>query len=81
MLSPESNMTLSASEDSTARLWNLLNGQPIGSPLQHTHPVECVSFQTDGRQPATGCRDNNAYTWDIYAIFEEAGLSEHPNVS
>jgi WD40 repeat protein len=81
-ISPNGRILASASWD-TARLWNLENGQPIGPPLQLTYGVDCVSFLTDGKQLATGCRDNNAYTWDISAIVIEAGLSEllNPNVS
>ena len=82
-ISPNGRILASASIDNTARLWNLDNGQPIGSPIQHTDAVDCLSFLTDGKQLATGCWDKNAYTWDISAIVEEAGLSEllNPNVS
>ena len=82
-ISPNGRILASASFDKTARLWNLENGQPIGSPLQHANTVECPSFSTDGKQLVTACWDNNVYTWDISAIVEEAGLSEllNPNVS
>ncbi|KAG1905058.1 quinon protein alcohol dehydrogenase-like superfamily [Suillus fuscotomentosus] len=30
----------------------------------------------DGKLLATGCDDNNAYTWDVSGILKEAGLSE-----
>jgi WD40 repeat protein len=57
-------------------LWNLENGQLIGLPPQHADRVDCVSFSADGKLLATGCRDNNAYSWDIATIVEEAGLGE-----
>ena len=57
-------------------MWNLENGQPIGSPLQHPSTVNRVSFSTDGILLATGCSDSSAYTWDVSAIIKEAGLNE-----
>jgi len=65
-----------ASMDDTAQLWNLGNGQPIGSTLRHANNVTCVSFSIDGTLLATGGDDYNAYTWDIAPIIEHAGLKE-----
>ncbi|KAJ8590259.1 WD40 repeat-like protein, partial [Rhizopogon salebrosus TDB-379] len=64
-ISPNGRILASASYDNTARLWNLENSQPIGSPLQHDNSLYCVSFSIDGKLLATGCEDNNAYTWDM----------------
>ncbi|KAG2053337.1 WD40 repeat-like protein [Suillus hirtellus] len=75
-ISPNGRILASASHDMTARLWNLENNQPIGSPLQRVHFVRSVSFSADGKLLATGCSDNNAYTWDVCGILKEAGLSE-----
>ncbi|KAG2744877.1 hypothetical protein P692DRAFT_20742922, partial [Suillus brevipes Sb2] len=60
----------------TARLWNLENGQPIGSPLHHAECVLSVSFSADGKQLATACDDKNAYLWDVSAILQGAGLED-----
>ena len=79
-ISPNGLTLASASWGDTAQLWNLENGLPIGSPLQHPDSVQCVSFSTDGRLLATGCWDNNAYSWDISGILREAGLL-NPTVS
>ena len=76
-ISPNQCILASASWDCTARLWNLENGHPVGSPLQHAGDVDCISFSADGRLLATGCDDNNAYTWDIAAFVIDAGL-DHP---
>jgi WD40 repeat protein len=35
-----------------------------------------MSFSTDGKLLATGCHDNNAYTWDVSLAVKEAGLSD-----
>ncbi|KAG2063149.1 hypothetical protein BDR04DRAFT_1164182 [Suillus decipiens] len=58
----------SASRDTTARLWNLDNGQPIIFPIEHADTVSCVSFSADGRLVATGCHDHNAYVWTIDSL-------------
>jgi WD40 repeat protein len=75
-VSPNGRILASAHFVNTARLWNLENGQPIRSPLQHASSVSCLSFSADGTVLATGCWDNNAYTWDVSAIVREAGLEE-----
>ncbi|KAG1895487.1 uncharacterized protein F5891DRAFT_669043 [Suillus fuscotomentosus] len=75
-ISPNGRILASASCDGTARLWSLNNNQPVGSPLQHPNWVTSVSFSADGKLLATGCVNNNAYTWDVGGILKEAGLSE-----
>jgi WD40 repeat protein len=75
-ISPNDRILASVSGDWTARLWNLENGQPIASPLQHASEVNCVSFLAGGKQLATGCEDKNAYIWDVAAILREAGLED-----
>jgi WD40 repeat protein len=75
-ISPNSRILASASLDGTVQLWNLENSQPISSPIYHVDYVNCVSFSADGKLLATGCNDKNAYTWNVSAILEEAGLDE-----
>ncbi|KAG2057865.1 WD40 repeat-like protein [Suillus hirtellus] len=66
----------SASDDKTARLWNLDTNLPIGLPLQHEDEVDCAALSTDGKLLVTGCENTNAYTWDIQVILKEAGLED-----
>ncbi|KAG1743345.1 WD40-repeat-containing domain protein [Suillus paluster] len=66
----------SASEDNTARLWNLDTNLPVGPPLPHKNHARCAAFSVDGTRLVTGSDDGNAYVWDIYAILKEAGLEE-----
>ena len=75
-ISPNGRILASASFDQTARLWNLENGQPISSPLQHPGQVFCISFSAGGELLVTGCGDNNAYTWDVIAIVKGAGFND-----
>jgi len=71
-----SGILASASWDKTARLWDIENGQSIGSPIHHANSVTCTSFSKDGKLLATGCMDNNTHTWDVSAIVREVGLNE-----
>jgi WD40 repeat protein len=71
---PNGRIIASVSRDETAQLWNLENGQPTSSPLQHTDSVQSLPFSADEIVLATGCSDNDAYTWDVDAIVGEAGL-------
>ncbi|KAG2065775.1 WD40 repeat-like protein [Suillus decipiens] len=75
-VSPNGRILAGAGWDRTARLWNLDNNQPISSPLQHADTVRSVSFSEDEKLLSTGCYDENAYTWDVSAIVEEAGLDD-----
>jgi len=54
-ISPNDPIIASTCWDNTARLWNLESGLPIGSPLQHSRDMICVSFSTAGKLLATSC--------------------------
>jgi WD40 repeat protein len=75
-ISPNDRILVSISGDNTAQMWNLNNGQPICSPLQHAERVYCVSFSAGGKRLVTGCGNKNAYLWDVAAILREAGLDD-----
>jgi len=69
-------LLVSASEDTTARLWNLDTNLPVGPPLQHQDEVQSAAISADGKLLVTGCCDKNAYVWDIHTILKDAGLEE-----
>ncbi|KAG1723203.1 hypothetical protein EDB19DRAFT_367362, partial [Suillus lakei] len=75
-LSGNNRLLVSASTDKTARLWNLDNNLPVGPPLQHEDQLQCAALSTDGKVLVTGCNDKNAYTWDVQAVLEKAGLED-----
>ena len=66
----------SASNDETARLWNLDTNLQVGPPLQHECLVRSAAISADGKQLVTGCDDKNAYVWDIHTILKDAGLED-----
>jgi len=66
----------SGSWDNTARLWNLDTNLPVGPPIQHKDIVDSAAISADGKQLVTGCRDTNAYVWDIHTTLKDAGLED-----
>jgi WD40 repeat protein len=51
--------------DSTARLWQVASGQPVGTPLTaHRAAVRSGSFSPDGRRVVTASDDSTAMVWD-----------------
>jgi guanine nucleotide-binding protein subunit beta-2-like 1 protein len=63
-LSQDSRYCLTASWDSTIRLWDLRKGQTIKRFVSHSRDVLAVSFSPDNRQIASGGRDKNLKIWN-----------------
>jgi len=40
-----------------------------------------MSFSADGKLLATGCDDNNAYTWDVSEIIRDTGCNQLLNTN
>jgi len=55
---------VTASYDGTARIWNLLTGDPQGIVLQHGGYVYDAEFSPDGKLVATGSADGTARVWN-----------------
>jgi len=56
---------LSASFDSTVRLWDVERGICQSTLVKHSEPVYSVAFSPDGRLLATGSFDKAIHIWDI----------------
>eukprot|EP00300_Choanocystis_sp_HF-7_P020030 c20490_g2_i2.p3 GENE.c20490_g2_i2~~c20490_g2_i2.p3 ORF type:complete len:196 (+),score=30.78 c20490_g2_i2:965-1552(+) len=64
--SPDDTKLASASTDNTVRLWDALNGSPIGAPFQgHSGAVHAVAFTPDGTKLASASSDNTVRFWDV----------------
>src|SRR5205085_6833048 len=65
--SPDGATILTASNDSTVRLWNAKTTMPVqrNHVLRHSSGVLSASFDLDGHQIATGCADGTVRVWDL----------------
>jgi WD40 repeat protein len=62
--SPDSRYLITASEDETARVWQVRDAKPIGSPLRHDGAVLAAAFSPDGRAAVTAGQDGAARVWE-----------------
>ncbi|MBN9691938.1 MAG: protein kinase [Verrucomicrobia bacterium] len=62
--SPDGRWVVSASDDRTARVWSVDQGQSVIPPLVHPAGVATAGFSPDGRWVATTCADGFARIWD-----------------
>jgi WD40 repeat protein/serine/threonine protein kinase len=75
--SPDGRLVLTASADSTARLWDAVTGMPAGQPLRHDGEVHHAGFSRDGALAATASKDGTARVWDGRTGSPVSGLLRH----
>jgi dipeptidyl aminopeptidase/acylaminoacyl peptidase len=63
--SADGRQVVSASDDGTARIWDVATGAAVGGPLPHLASVSGALFSPDGRRVATTCADGQARIWDL----------------
>ena len=63
--SPDGRYALSASGDSTARLWDVTTGVELRRFVGHIGAVGIVSFSPDGKHVLTGADDGIARLWFV----------------
>ncbi|XP_071961162.1 NACHT domain- and WD repeat-containing protein 1-like isoform X2 [Antedon mediterranea] len=61
----EGTLAVSASEDGTARLWDLMDGEPILTFTGHSGPVHCVAMSSDSAYLVSGSADDSLRVWDV----------------
>jgi WD40 repeat protein len=62
--SPDDRSVVTASSDSTARVWNGQTGEPVGEALTHAGQVVTARFSPDNRLVVTASVDKTARVWD-----------------
>jgi WD40 repeat protein len=60
---PADGVLATASDDGTARFWDVATGLPLGPPLRHPEAVLSVAFDQTGGRIITGCRSGYATAW------------------
>ena len=64
--SADGKRVVTASEDQTARVWDLSGATPVATLLSgHEARVTSASFSADGKRVVTASWDNTARVWDL----------------
>lgn len=63
--SPDGKLLATASNDSTAQIWDVASKSATGAALKHPSGVTAVRFSHDGKRLYTGCRDGRVRVWDV----------------
>ena len=71
---------VSASFDSTVRLWDVERGQCVHKLTRHLEPVYSVAFSPDGRHIASGSFDKCVHIWNVQ-VSRPAYFCDLPNWS
>jgi WD40 repeat protein len=71
------DLVATASDDGTARLWDVSTARTTAVLTGHTGPVLCVAFSGDGRVVATGGADHTARLWNAVTGSLIAVLTGH----
>jgi hypothetical protein len=75
--SPDGAHIVTASWDSTARIWDATTGQEIIALRGHKGPVSSASFSPDGARIVTASADRTACLWDATTGQEIIALRGH----
>jgi WD40 repeat protein len=62
-VSPDGKVFATASEDGTARMWDVKTGRPRSAPLVHAGAVNMLTFSRDSQLLATASHDHTARLW------------------
>ena len=76
LLMPAGQILVSGSDDNTARLWTISNGQATRT-LNHCGPVVSVAARPDGKFVASASSNNTAKLWDASSGKEIAEIRGH----
>jgi WD40 repeat protein len=58
---------VTASEDGSARIWDVRSGTQLGERMPHKGPVRSAVFSPDGARIVTASDDGTAHLWDAHS--------------
>jgi WD40 repeat protein len=61
--SPDARCVITAGYDKSARVWDVVSGNPVGLPLKHEEPHWRAAFSPDGMKVVT-CSEEVVRVWD-----------------
>jgi len=64
-LSPDGHRAVTASGDTTARVWNMDTGEALFTLWGHKKAVVSAAFSPDGKRVVTASDDATARVWDV----------------
>jgi len=78
-ISPDGKFAVSASDDSTLKVWDLASGQELKTLTGHTNSVYAVAISPDGNFAVSASEDNTLKVWDLASGQELKTLTGHTN--
>jgi WD40 repeat protein/3',5'-cyclic AMP phosphodiesterase CpdA len=75
--SPDGSLLATASDDHTARVWDVTTGSARGTIAGHDSTVTSVAFSPDGSLLATAAWDGTARIWDVASGTTRTTLNAH----
>jgi GTPase SAR1 family protein len=76
-VTPDGAQAVSASEDTTLRVWDLATGESLATLQGHTSWVDGVAVTPDGARAVSASRDRTLRVWDLAAGKPLATLQGH----
>ncbi|HNH82459.1 MAG TPA: serine/threonine-protein kinase [Acidobacteriota bacterium] len=76
-ISPDRTKAISSSQDTTLRLWDLVEGREAARFLGHGNYVTSVAISADGTQALSGSEDRTIRLWDLASGQELACCMGH----
>jgi WD40 repeat protein len=76
-LTPNGHQAVSASDDGTLRVWDLVSGEEVAILHGHSGPVRAVTVTPDGRQAVSASDDRMLRIWNLDTGAMMASLRGH----
>jgi WD40 repeat protein/predicted Ser/Thr protein kinase len=78
--SPDGRRIITASNDGTAQVWDVVTGQAVGSPLNHQSAVKDASFSPEGNSVVTAGQNGVALVWSLETGQPSAPSLQHGGI-